>query len=129
MTAPKLSTHPSVSVLIASINALLTGFQAPKAKKRKTEQHEEVEDEEGVEEEGDEEVEAADLEEDEVSGEEDEDDEQVSLVSQGSIESLLTDRQADETAKSSGPAASAKARKGGTVPKEADLEEVEDDEE
>lgn len=33
---------------------------------------------------------------------------------------------AAETAKSSGPAASAKANKGSTVPKEASLEEVDD---
>lgn len=37
-------------------------------------------------------------------------------------------RQAEDTGKS-GPAASAKSRKGKEVPKEADLKEVDDDEE
>lgn len=84
----------------------------PKAKKRKTEQPEEVGDDEGVE--------GADDEEDAVAapGEYDEED--------GEEEPGDDDEEeADETAKGSGPAASAKAAKGNTVPKESNLEEIE----
>lgn len=87
--------------------AVANEFVEPKAKKRKTQAPEEVEDEDGVEEVDDEEVDGKDLEDDEEEegGDEDED--------------------AEDTAKKSGPTASAKSRKGKQVPKEDDLEEVE----
>jgi hypothetical protein len=40
---------------------------------------------------------------------------------------LQEDEDAEDTAAKGGPAASAKARKGGQVPKEAELEEVDDE--
>ncbi|OQO07813.1 hypothetical protein B0A48_06604 [Cryoendolithus antarcticus] len=81
----------------------------PKAKKQKTKPTEVVEEDEPAgEEDGD--VEEEDLEDDEAAPDSD-----------GGA-----DEDAAETAKSSGPAASAKARSGNTVPKEASLEEVDD---
>ena len=77
----------------------------PKAKKRKTEQPEEVDDDEGVEEVGEDEVEDPELEDDEEEAGDEDDDE-------------------PEATTKSGPAESAKARKGKTVPKEDDLNEV-----
>jgi len=91
----------------------LTICAEPQSKKRKTEQPVEVADDDEPEGEDDEDVEAADLEDDEEEVGADED----------------ADEDADDTAKTSGPTQAAKARKGKVVPKEADLDEVEDDDE
>lgn len=99
----------------------------PQSKKRKTEQPEEVDDDDEVEVEDDGE---AELEDDEAEADADEDG--VRFITMSRLVHRLTieqDEDADDTAKSSGPTAAAKARKGKQVPKEADLAEVEDDDE
>jgi hypothetical protein len=60
------------------VNGLIDGMTAPKAKKRKTEQPEEAEDDEEVEGEDDKEVDAKDLEDDEADAGEEDADEDVS---------------------------------------------------
>lgn len=113
---------------------MLTQQTAPKPKKRKTEQPEEVGDDEDVEAEAEDEVEGKELEDDaeDAAGDDDEDaDEDVSLFPHPMSTSKCTMltyilHQAEDTAKSGGPAAAAKAAKEKDVPKEADLEEVDD---
>jgi len=91
----------------------------PKAKKQKLAQPKEVDDEDEVVGADDDEDEAA------VPGEDDEEeDEEEEADPEGE-----DDEEAEATAKISGPAASAKARSGNVVPKEADLEEVDDEDE